>query len=73
MDRKSPTIDALQELEEPAQSWSGPRLPALVGQGGVLTYPHSIGFSGEQLSSYGEGSSPLDSPLIHDALSQDPP
>jgi hypothetical protein len=36
-------------------------------------YPHSIGFSGGQLSSYGEGSSALDSPLIHDARSQDPP
>jgi len=35
--------------------------------------PHSIGFSGGQLSSYGEGSSALDFPLIHDAQSQDPP
>ncbi len=34
--------------------------------------PHSIGFSGGQLSSYGEGSSALDFPLIHDARSQDP-
>src|SRR5438093_11726118 len=34
---------------------------------------HSIGFSGGQLSSYGEGSSALDFPLIHDAQSQDPP
>jgi hypothetical protein len=35
--------------------------------------PHSIGFSGGQLSSYVEGSSALDFPLIHDAQSQDPP
>ena len=34
---------------------------------------HSIGFSGGQLSSYVEGSSALDFPLIHDAQSQDPP
>ncbi len=33
---------------------------------------HSIGFSGGQLSSYVEGSSALDFPLIHDARSQDP-
>ena len=38
-----------------------------------LFFPHSIGFSGGQLSSYAEGSSALDSPLIHDARSQDPP
>jgi hypothetical protein len=38
----------------------------------VLGGPHSIGFSGGQLSSYVEGSSALDFPLIHDAQSQDP-
>jgi hypothetical protein len=32
---------------------------------------HSIGFSGGQLSSYVEGSSTLDFPLIHDAWLQD--
>jgi transposase len=32
---------------------------------------HSIGFSGGQLSSYAEGSSALDFPLIHDAQSQE--
>jgi hypothetical protein len=35
--------------------------------------PHSIGLSGGQLSSYVEGSSALDFPLIHDVWSQDPP
>ena len=36
-------------------------------------HPHSIGFSGGQLlSSYVEGSSALDFPLIYDAQSQDP-
>jgi hypothetical protein len=34
---------------------------------------HSIGFSGGQLSSDGEGNSALDFPLIHDTRSQDPP
>jgi len=33
--------------------------------------PHSIGFSGGQLSAYVEGSSALDSPWIHDARPQD--
>jgi hypothetical protein len=37
-----------------------------------LNLSHSIGFSGGQLSSYVEGSSALDFPLIHDAQSQDP-
>jgi transposase len=36
-------------------------------------YPHSIGFSGRQMTSDGEGSSILDFPLIHDARSQDQP
>jgi hypothetical protein len=34
---------------------------------------HSIGFSGRQMASDGEGSSTLDFPLIHDAWSQDQP
>jgi len=33
--------------------------------------PHSIGFSGRQIASDGEGSSTLDFPLIHDARLQD--
>jgi len=33
--------------------------------------PHSIGFSGGQLSAYVEGSSALDFPWIHDARPQD--
>ena len=37
----------------------------------ALLFPHSIGFSGGQLSSYIEGSSALDFPLIHDAHSQE--
>jgi hypothetical protein len=36
-------------------------------------YAHSIGFSGRQIASDGEGSSTLDFPLIHDAWSQDQP
>src|SRR6266446_1196162 len=40
--------------------------PQLLKQG-----PHSIGFSGGQLSSYVEGSSALDFPWIHDARPQD--
>jgi hypothetical protein len=35
----------------------------------TLENAHSIGFSGGHLSSYGEGSSALDFPLIHDARS----
>jgi hypothetical protein len=41
------------------------------GIGTHLIYPHSIGFSGGQLSSDVEGSSALDFPLIHDAWLQD--
>ena len=42
------------------------------GSKSCQTFPHSIGFSGGRLSSYVEGSSALDCPLIHDAQSQDP-
>src|SRR5207244_1761810 len=39
----------------------------------LLSFPHSIGFSGRRIASYGEGRSTLDFPLIHDAQSQDQP
>jgi hypothetical protein len=35
--------------------------------------PHSIGFSGKRIVSYGEGRSTLDLPLIHEVQSQDQP
>jgi len=38
-----------------------------------MDVPHSIGFSGGQLSSYVEGSSALDFPLVHDARSPEQP
>jgi len=38
-----------------------------------LIFSHSIGFSGRQMASDGEGSSTLDFPLIHDVRSQDQP
>jgi hypothetical protein len=36
-----------------------------------LEKAHSIGFRGGQLPSYGDDSAALDSPLIHNARSQD--
>ncbi len=39
----------------------------------ALIFPHSIGFSGRQMASDGEGSSTLDFLLIPDARSQDQP
>jgi hypothetical protein len=47
--------------------------PICVMARGVLENPHSIGFSGGQLSSYVEGSSALDFPLVHDVRSRDQP
>jgi len=35
--------------------------------------PHSIGFSGKRIVSYGKGRSTLDLPLIHEVQSQDQP
>ena len=41
--------------------------------GAKRKFPHSIGFSGRQMASDGEGSSTLDFLLIPDARSQDQP
>ncbi len=38
-----------------------------------IKFPHSIGFSGKRIVSYGEGRSTLDLPLIHEVQSQDQP
>jgi hypothetical protein len=39
----------------------------------IWEQPHSIGFSGKRIVSYGKGRSTLDLPLIHEVQSQDQP
>ena len=58
----------------PAVRQTSPTMTRLVqSRRSIANFPHSIGFSGGQLPSDIEGSFVLDSPLMHNARSQDRP